>query len=79
MTTTPLSDALSHPVSLRRGTPLTAMQRSLWTSQRRNPTAPLQNMALVSHLDGPVDLDRLVDGLRSGGKSLGRPAVDDRR
>lgn len=60
MTTTPLTDALGQPVALRRGASLSAMQRPLWTSQRRNPTAPLQNMALLSHLDGPVDIARLV-------------------
>lgn len=36
------------------------MQRALWTSQRRHPTAPLQNMAKLSHLDGPVDHERLI-------------------
>ena len=48
-------------VSVRTGTPLTPMQRSLWASQRRHPTSPLQNMALLTHLDGPIDPDRLAD------------------
>ena len=39
MTRTPMGDALEHSVSLRLGAPLTAMQRPLWASQRRNPTA----------------------------------------
>ncbi|MDY7105944.1 MAG: amino acid adenylation domain-containing protein [Actinomycetota bacterium] len=49
------------PVALRRGVEITPMQRALWTSQRRNPTAPLQNMALLSHVQAPVDPDRLRD------------------
>ncbi len=36
------------------------MQRSLWTSQRLSPEAPVQNMALVSHIGGPVDAARLA-------------------
>ncbi len=46
-------------VSLTGGQPLTAMQRPLWTSQRRHPAAPVQNMALLTHIDGPVDVERL--------------------
>ncbi|MEZ5408966.1 MAG: amino acid adenylation domain-containing protein [Acidimicrobiales bacterium] len=47
-------------VHLRPGRPLTAMQRSLWVSQRRHPAAPVQNMALLTHIDGPVDAGRLA-------------------
>ncbi len=36
------------------------MQRGLWASQRRHPESPLQNMALLSHLDGEVDPHRLA-------------------
>ncbi len=39
---------------------LSAAQRALWSSQLRHPDAPLQNMALVTHIDGPVDADRLA-------------------
>ena len=60
MTLTAGTQAQEQAVLLRTGVPLTAMQRPLWTSQRRNPTAPLQNMALLSHLDGPVDVNRLA-------------------
>ncbi len=47
------------PVEVRLGLEPTPMQRGLLASQRRHPTSPLQNMALLSHLDGPVDTDRL--------------------
>jgi amino acid adenylation domain-containing protein len=50
----------SVPVVVRAGRPLTPMQRPLWVSQRRNPTAPVQNMALLTHIDGPIDVGRLV-------------------
>jgi len=39
---------------------LTASQRALWSSQRRHPDSPLQNMALLTHIDGAVEVDRLV-------------------
>ncbi len=45
--------------SVRLGTQLTPMQRGLLASQRRHPGSPHQNMALVSHLDGPVDPELL--------------------
>ena len=48
------------PVSLRAGRPLTPMQRALWASQRLHPDAPVQNMALLTHLDGPIEPDRLA-------------------
>ncbi|MFN6120812.1 MAG: condensation domain-containing protein, partial [Actinomycetes bacterium] len=60
-------DADSRPVAvtLRRGRPLAPMQRALWMSQRRHPDAPVQNMALLSHLDTtggePIDAERLAD------------------
>ncbi len=43
-----------------RGRVLSPMQRSLWTSQRLNGDAPVQNTALVSHIDGPIDPRRLA-------------------
>lgn len=49
------------PVAIRRGMPLSSMQRPLWASQRRNPSAPVQNMATLSHLGAPIDVHRLVD------------------
>ena len=36
------------------------MQRSLWTSQRLNDGQPVQNMALVSHIAGPIEAERLA-------------------
>ena len=36
------------------------MQRGLWMSQRLPPDAPVQNMALLTHIDGSVDVDRLA-------------------
>ncbi len=39
---------------------LSPMQRSLWASQLGHPDAPVQNMPLLSHLDGPVDPHRLA-------------------
>ncbi len=36
------------------------MQRSLWTSQRLSPDQPVQNMALLTHIDGPIDVARLA-------------------
>ncbi|MFW2380621.1 MAG: amino acid adenylation domain-containing protein [Acidimicrobiales bacterium] len=36
------------------------MQRVLWASQRRHRDSPHQNMALLSHIDGPVDAERLA-------------------
>ncbi len=41
------------------------MQRSLWTSQRLNDGEPVQNMALVSHIGGPVDPERLARAFAS--------------
>lgn len=52
-------------VSLRLGKPLAPMQRPLWMSQRTHPESPTQNMALLTHIDGPVDADRLADAFRS--------------
>jgi amino acid adenylation domain-containing protein len=43
------------PVTVRQGRKLTPMQRPLWMSQRRHPDAPVQNMALLSTIDGPID------------------------
>ncbi|MGF1598328.1 MAG: amino acid adenylation domain-containing protein [Acidimicrobiales bacterium] len=37
------------------------MQRALWTSQRLHPGAPVQNMAILTHIDGAVDPDRLAE------------------
>ncbi|MGI9610474.1 MAG: AMP-binding protein, partial [Acidimicrobiia bacterium] len=47
------------PVSFAPPLSLSAMQRVLWASQRRHPDSPHQNMALLSHIDGPIDVDRL--------------------
>ncbi len=47
------------PVSLRLGRPLAPMQRPLWMSQRAHPDSPMQNMALLTHIDGFVDASRL--------------------
>ncbi len=44
---------------------LSPMQRSLWTSQRLNDGEPVQNMALVSHIAGPVDAERLARAFAS--------------
>ncbi len=52
-------------VPLRAGVPLTPMQRVLWASQRREPTSPLQNMALLSHLEAEVDAERLARAFAS--------------
>jgi amino acid adenylation domain-containing protein len=49
------------PVVLRRGKSLAPMQRPLWASQRRHVDAPVQNMALLTWIDGPVDPTRLAD------------------
>ncbi len=51
---------MSAIVSIRRGRPPSPMQRSLYVSQRRSPDAPVQNMALLTHVDGPLDAGRLV-------------------
>jgi amino acid adenylation domain-containing protein len=50
----------SRPVTLRAGRALTPMQRGLWVSQRRHPAAPVQNMALLTHIAGPLDAQRLA-------------------
>ncbi len=39
---------------------LSPMQRALWTSQRLDLTSPVQNMALLSRFDGPIDAGRLA-------------------
>ncbi len=46
------------PVAIRTGIALTPMQRGLWASQLRHPDAPLQNLALLSHLDADIDPER---------------------
>ena len=56
-------DAVAVPLGRIRS--LTPMQRSLWSSQVRNPDAPLQNMCLLSHLDGPIDAPRLARAFAS--------------
>lgn len=61
MTTTPAEprpSASDVPVVLRPGAPLTPGQRALWASQQRHPASPLQNMVLLAHLDGVVDVGR---------------------
>ncbi|MEQ8842791.1 MAG: amino acid adenylation domain-containing protein [Acidimicrobiales bacterium] len=39
---------------------LSPIQRALYASQQRDPRSPMQNMASVVHIDGPVDHDRLA-------------------
>jgi len=39
---------------------LSPMQRTLWASHRLNPDDPVQNMALLTHLDGVIDAKRLA-------------------
>jgi len=48
------------PVRLGRRRRLSPMQRSLLASQLANPDHPAQNTALLSHIQGPVDADRLA-------------------
>ncbi|NOX30919.1 MAG: hypothetical protein GXP35_12855, partial [Actinobacteria bacterium] len=43
------------------GTPLTVPQRAMWATQRRHRTSPLLNMAILTHLDGRVDVGRLIE------------------
>ena len=52
------------PVSLRLARPLAAMQRPLWMSQRAHPDSPMQNMALLTHIDGVVDANRLAQAFQ---------------
>ena len=44
---------------------LSAAQRALWSSQRRHPGAALQNMALLTHIEGSIDPDRLGAAFRT--------------
>ncbi|MEM9134198.1 MAG: amino acid adenylation domain-containing protein [Actinomycetota bacterium] len=53
------------PVTLSTGRQLAAAQRPLWLSQRLHPEAPVQNMALLTHIDGEVDPQRLADAFES--------------
>ena len=46
------------PVALDR--PLAPMQRALWMSQRMHPESPVQNMALLVHIDGAIDTGKLA-------------------
>ncbi len=48
------------PVAIGSTLALSPMQRVLWASQRRHPTSPHQNMALLSHIDGVIDSSRLA-------------------
>ncbi len=41
------------------------MQRQLWASQRRTPSSPHQNTALLSTIAGPIDPDRLAAAFAS--------------
>lgn len=52
-------------VTLSTGRQLAAAQRPLWLSQRLHPEAPVQNMALLTHIDGEVDPQRLADAFES--------------
>ena len=70
----------SVPVTLRRGVPLAPAQRPLWMSQRRHPDAPVQNMAWLSHIDAPVDAERLVEAFAvvvAGSDALRTAILDD--
>ena len=49
------------PVALGRGRVLSPMQRALLASHLAHPDHPAQSMALVSHLDAPIDADRLAE------------------
>ncbi len=49
------------PVRLGRSRRLSPMQRSLLASHITHPDHPAQNTALLSHIRGPVDADRLAD------------------
>ncbi|CAM9885461.1 unnamed protein product, partial [Sphacelaria rigidula] len=55
------------------------MQRSLLASQRRSPEAGHQNMALLSHLDGPIEASVLADAFALVAKRFDalRTRVDD--
>ncbi len=59
------SVAVSFRSSADSGPELSPMQRSLWTSQRLNDGQPVQNMALLSHIAGPVDPQRLARAFAS--------------
>ncbi len=48
-------------VTLSTGKRLSAAQRPLWLSQRLHQEAPVQNMALLTHIEGEVDPQRLAD------------------
>jgi len=48
------------PVRLGRSRRLSPMQRSLLASQLAHPDHPAQNTALRSHIQGPVDAERLA-------------------
>lgn len=52
-------------VTLGGSRELSPMQRGLWASQLATPGAPVQNMVLVSHIDGPVDPERLAAAFRT--------------
>ncbi len=43
------------------GTPLTVPQRAMWATQRRHRASPLLNMAILTHLDGNIDVERLIE------------------
>lgn len=57
----PAASSGAQLVQLRAGRALTPMQRGLWVSQRNAPDAPSQNTALLTHIDGPVDVGRLAE------------------
>lgn len=59
---------------------LTPAQRPLWSSQRRAPGVPLQNMALVLRFAAPLDPDRLDTALAQvvrGSDALRTRILDD--
>ena len=52
-------------VPLGTGRSLSPMQRGLWVSQLNHPRAPVQNMPLLSFLDGQIEAKRLAEAFRS--------------
>ncbi len=53
------------PVQFGRGRTLSPMQRALWASQLNHPDAPVQNMARLTQIHGPIDAVRLARAFQS--------------
>ncbi len=73
--------SIESTVALSPGRPLTPAQRPLWLSQRLYPDAPVQNMALLTHIEGTVDADRLADAFEAtvAGTDVLRTRITDDR